>query len=97
MSNDPTLIVRQGQASGVLVPVPRLCEVAAQALASSYQFEHGLTQQSPYPWPKIRKMQDYQKLCLTILRLAKKCPRDYVEVPLQIWRDLEDGKPCLVV
>lgn len=69
-----------------------LCDAAAFCLGNSYAKEHQLLLQSPYPYREIRKLNALQKVCLTILRLAKHKPKPMVEIPVKIWNEIQLGK-----
>jgi hypothetical protein len=77
----------------IIVPLSELCRAAAVTMGYSYAREHELLKQSPYPYRQIMAIQAMQKLCLTILRLAKHKPKDRIEVPILIWHRLHAHSP----
>ena len=79
----------------IIVSLSALCEAASFTYGNSYAKEYALLQQSPYPYHEIMALQKLQKLCLTILRLAKHRPQDRIHVPIVIWRRLNAHTPVV--
>ncbi len=80
----------------ITVKLSDLCDAAAFCLGNSYAKEHGLVNSFPYPYREVKKVQALQKLCMTILRLAKHRPKPNVAIPVTIWNDIMLGKlQCL--
>ena len=80
----------------ITVKLSDLCDAAAFCLGNSYAKEYTLINSFPYPYREVKRVQALQKLCMTILKLAKHKPKDNVPIPVTIWNDLMLGKlQCL--
>ncbi len=80
----------------ITVKLSDLCDAAAFCLGNSYAKEYNLVNSYPYPYREVKKVQALQQLCMTILKLAKRKPKDNIQIPVTIWNDIKLGKlQCL--
>jgi len=78
------------------VKVSVLCEAAAFCLGGSFAKEWQLKQVWPCPYRELHKVHALQRVCRSILHLAKHRPIDRVEIPVSIWNEIMFGKAqCL--